>query len=95
MQNIFLQYVMSLKSASGKYGNPFLETNSDLLILDKRAIAEKSVIDNVYRIKAPDCRRYGNSVCERQVERRKHIPEAMDMKSIHLFNTPQERGWGH
>ena len=34
VQKIFLQYVMSLKSATGEYGNPFLETSSDLLVLD-------------------------------------------------------------
>ena len=40
------QDMMSLKSAIGEYGNPFLETSSDLLFLDRREIAEKYVIDN-------------------------------------------------
>ena len=50
VQKIFLQDVISLKSAIGEYGNPVLETSSDLLVLDTRDIAETSVIDNVYRI---------------------------------------------
>ena len=38
--------MMSLKSETGEYGNQFLETSSDLLVLDTRDIVEKYVIDN-------------------------------------------------
>ena len=52
--------MMSLKSAIGEYGNPFLETSSDLLVLDTHEIAEKYVIDNVYRIDSLGCQQYNN-----------------------------------
>ncbi len=50
VQNIFLQDVMSSKSAIGEYDNTFLETSSDLLVLATRDIVEKSVADNMYPI---------------------------------------------
>ena len=39
--------MMSLKSAICEYDNPFLETSSDVLVLDRPDIVEKYVIDNV------------------------------------------------
>ena len=60
VQKIFLQYVMSLKSAIGEYGNPLLETSTDILVLDTRDIVEKSVITNVYRIETLGCHQYDN-----------------------------------
>ncbi len=55
VQKIFLQDVMSLKSAIGEYGNLFLETSSHILVINTRDIVEKSFIDNVYRIEALGC----------------------------------------
>ena len=60
VQKIFLQEVMSLKSTIGEYGNPVLETSTDLLVLDSRDIVEKYIINNVYRIKALGCQQYDN-----------------------------------
>ena len=47
-----MQDVMSVKSAIGEYGNPFLETSSDILVLDTRDIVEKSGVYNVYRMES-------------------------------------------
>ena len=55
VQKIFLQDVASLKATIDEHSNPFLETSGDLLVLDTRDIVEKSVIDNLYRIKALGC----------------------------------------
>ena len=60
VQKIFVQDVMSLKSAIGEYGNPFLETSSDFIVIATRDIVEKPVFDNVYRIKALGCQHYDN-----------------------------------
>ena len=44
--------MISVKSAIGEYGNPFLETSSDILVLDTRDIVEKSGVYNVYRMES-------------------------------------------
>ena len=51
---------MSVKSAIGEYGNPFLETSSDILVLDTRDIVEKSGVYNVYRMESQGCQQYYN-----------------------------------
>ena len=50
----------SLKSAIDEHDNPFLETSTDILVLDTRDIVEKSVIANAYRIEALGCQQYEN-----------------------------------
>ena len=53
MQKTFLEDVMSLKSAIGEYGNPFLKPVANyLLVLDTRDVVEKFAVDNVYRIES-------------------------------------------
>ena len=49
---------MSVKSVIGEYGNPFLETSSDILVLDTRDIVEKSDAYNVYRMEFQGCQQY-------------------------------------
>ena len=51
---------MSVKSAIGEYGNPFLETSSDILVLDIRDMVEKSSVHNVYRMESQGCQQYYN-----------------------------------
>ena len=51
---------MSIKSAIGEYGNPFLETSSDILVLDTRDIVEKYGVYNVYRMESQGCQEYYN-----------------------------------
>ena len=51
---------MSVKSAIGECGNPFLETSSDILVLDTRDIVEKSKsgVYNVYLLQSQGCQQY-------------------------------------
>ena len=51
---------MSVKSAFGEYGNPFLETSSEIIVLDTRDIVEKSGVYNVYRMESQGCQQYYN-----------------------------------
>ena len=51
---------MSVKSAIGEYGNPFLEITSDVLVLGTRDIVEKSGVYNVYRMESQGCQHYYN-----------------------------------
>ena len=63
---------MSVKSAIGEYGNPFLETSSDILVLDTRDIAEKYGVYNVYRMESQGCQQYynlyANGSCSHEAE---------------------------
>ena len=63
---------MSVKSAIGEYGNPFLETRSDILVLDTRDIVQKSGVYNVYRMESQGCQQnynlYANGSCSREEE---------------------------
>ena len=60
VQTIFMLDVMSVKSAIGEYGNPFLETCSDILVLDTRDIGEKCGVYNVYRMESQGYQQYYN-----------------------------------
>ena len=40
----------ALKSAFDEYGNPFLESSSDLLVLDTKDITSEAVVDTVNKI---------------------------------------------
>ena len=51
---------MSVKSAIGEYGNPLLETSSDILVLDTRDIVEKGGVNNVYRMESQGYQQYYN-----------------------------------
>ena len=51
---------MSVKSATGEYGNPFLEITCDILVLDTRDIVDKSGVYNVYRMESQGCQQYYN-----------------------------------
>ena len=63
---------MAVKSAIGEYGNPFLETSSDILVLDTRDIVEKSGVYNVYRMESQGCQQnytlYANGSCSHEEE---------------------------
>ena len=63
---------MSVKSAIGEYGNPFLETSSDILVLDTRDIVEKSGVYNVYRMESQGCHQnynlFANGSCSHEEE---------------------------
>ncbi len=64
---------MSVKSAIGEYGNPFLETTSDILILDTWDIVEKYGVYNVYRMESQGCQQYynlyANGACSHREEK--------------------------
>ena len=63
---------MSVKSAIGEYGNPFLETRSDILVLDTQDIVQKSGVYNVYRMESQGCQQnynlYANGSCSHEQE---------------------------
>ena len=50
IQKAFLQDVRPLKATFDEYGNPLLETSSDLLVLDTTDITDGAVIDTVNKI---------------------------------------------
>lgn len=39
--------MQALKAAFVEYGNPFLETSDDLLVLDTKDVADKAIVDTL------------------------------------------------
>ncbi len=51
VQKAFLRDVKALKTSFDEYGNPFLESSDDLLVLDTRDVADKAVVNNCTKLK--------------------------------------------
>ena len=75
VQKIFMLDVMSVKSAIGEYGNPFLETCSDILVLDTRDIGENLVFTMCIEWSPRDIN--STTICMRTV------PVVMKKNNIH------------
>ena len=54
--------VKALKASFDKYGNPFLESSGDLPVLDTRDVADKAVIDTLYKIEELGLEQYNTFV---------------------------------
>jgi len=91
VQKTFLEDVKALKSTFDEYGNPFLETGSELLVLDTHDIAEKSVVDTLYHIEELGQKQYDTFVKERLVEKTKPLDDPIKKNQLHIFSTPKTR----
>jgi len=79
VQKAFLRDVKALEASFDEYGNPFLESSGDLLVLNTRDVADKAVIDTLYKIE------------ERLVERVKPLNDAIPRNMLPLFSTAKKR----
>ncbi len=77
VQKTFLQDVIALKAALDDYGNPFLESSGDLLVLDTRDIADEFVTESIYKIEDLGNQQYQTFVEERLVERKRTSDETI------------------
>ena len=69
VQNAFLRDIKALKASFDEYRNPFLGSSNDLLVLDTRDIADKAIVDTLYKIEELGLKLYNNFVKERLIER--------------------------
>ena len=90
VQKAFLRDVKALKASFDEYGNPFLESSGDLLVLDTRNVADKAVIDTLYKIEELGLEQYNTFVKERLVERVKPLNDAISKNMLPLFSTPKK-----
>ncbi len=91
VQKAFLQDVMSLKATFDEYGNPFLESSGDLLVLDTRDIVDETVVDAVNKVQELGLEQYKTFVKERLVERTKPLHDSIKKNMLCLFRTPKRR----
>ena len=94
VQKIFMQDVMSLKSAIGEYGNPFLETSSDFLVIATRDIVEKTCFRQCVSNQGPGMSTLRQFMHERLVKSTTHIPEVIKESNV-LIKTPHKRPEDH
>ena len=80
---------MALKAAFDVCGNPFLESSSDLLVLDTRDITSETVVDTVNKIQELGQEQYKIFVKERLVERTKPLDDTIKKNMFSLFHTPK------
>ena len=91
VQKAFLQDVIALKATFDEYGNPFLESSSDLLVLDTRDITDETVVDAVNNVEELGLEQYNTFVKERLVERTKQLSDTIKKNMLCLFHTPKRR----
>ena len=90
IKKAFVQDVKLMKASINEYGNPFLETSGDPLVLDTRYIAEKAVVDALFDIEANGVKQHA-FVKERLIERTKSMDDSISNNMLHLFCTPKKR----
>ena len=86
VQKSFLHDVKALKSAFDEYGNPFLESSSDLLVLDTKGITNEAVIDTVNKIEE-----MGLNMNEFLVDRTKPLDDVIKKNVLCLFSMLTKR----
>ena len=72
-------------------GIHFLESSTDLLVLDTRDIADKVVVDTLYKIEELGLKQYNNFVKERLIERVKRLDDIISKNLLPLFSTLKKR----
>lgn len=91
VQKSFVHDVKLLKSTFDEYGNPFLETSGDQLVLDTRDIENKPVVDTLYKIEEVGFKQYNTFVTERLIDRTKPLDDTIKKNMLCLFGSPRVR----
>ena len=71
-------------------GNPFCENSSDLLVLDTRDVAEKTIADGIHTIENIG-QQYDAYVRERLIDQVRPISDPIKRNNIPLFKTTPHR----
>ena len=91
VQKSFLYDVKALKSAFDECGNPFLESSSDLLVLDTKDITSEAVADTMNKIEEMNLKQYKDFVNECLIDRTKPLDDVIKKNVLCLFSTPIKR----
>ena len=87
-QRTFHQNVTSLVETLEDLGKPFTEHSADLLSLDTKDIADRSVVQTVKQIEKIGQEMYKALVEERFIKREKKVLDPIKKNMISLFRTP-------
>ena len=68
-----------------------MESNDDLLVLDTKDIADKEVVNTLYKIEKLGLEKYNTFLKERLVERVKPLDDTISKNMFHFFSTPKKR----
>ena len=72
-------------------GNPFMEENEDLLVLDSRDIADPAIVQTVREIEKTGQDQYNKYMTERVVERTIPVSDPINRNKMPLFSKPPLR----
>ena len=90
-QKRFLRDIKSLISTIYDMGNPFCENSSDLLVLDTRDVAEKTIADGIHTIENIVQKQYDAYVRKRLIDQMRPISDPIKRNNIPLFKTTPRR----
>ena len=88
-QRTFKKQVTALTETIQKMGNPFLDDFEELVTLDSRNCAEKSVVDGLKRLEETGKRQYEQYVQDVIVHRSSNVMNPIKKNSLPLFKRPQ------
>ena len=91
VQKSFLHDVKALKSAFDEYGNPFLESSSDRLVLDTKDITSEAVVDMVNKIEEMYLKQYKDFVNKCLIDRTKLLDDVIKKNVLCLFSMLTKR----
>ena len=87
-QKRILRDIKSLISTTDDMGNPVWETSSDLLVLDTRDVADKSIADGIHTIENIGKKQYDAYVRERLIDQVRPISDPIKRENIPFSQQP-------
>jgi hypothetical protein len=90
-QRAFLKEVKSMKDTLHEYGNPFLESSGDLLVLDLKDVMNESARKVVAELEGLGCQQHTTFVSERLVNMSTPLDDAIKKNNICIFDSSKPR----
>lgn len=85
----YVAKVRALYSTLKELGNPFLENDEDLIVIDSRIIVHKQVNATVYSAESTGVELFHNFIEERLVKKSSTIFQTLKKNNVPLFSTPE------
>ena len=80
-----------MKDALGEYGNPFVESSGDLLVLDLKDVSNESCQNVVAQLESFGCQQHDTFVRERLVDRSRSLDDVIKRNKLCIFDTSKPR----